>query len=238
MNTRFDFRLLLFVFLVVLLPACRPAPEPTLSPEELVAQSAARLTDLAGFHFLLEASGPAAYLDAEETLALRRIEGDFVAPDRVRAVVRVAVPGLVTEVRVIGIGEQQWQTNVLTGAWEAMPSEWGFNPAILFDETVGLPAILAQDLSDVVLAEPETINGVQMDVITAVIAPDRLASMSSGLMATDLTAPIPVQLWIAPDRYDLHRIVLTEPVADAAEPRRWQVDFSQFDQATPIEPPE
>jgi lipoprotein LprG len=238
MMARFDLRFISLVLLAAFLAACRPSPEPAIPPETVVTQAAARLTEVAGFHFVLETSGPAAYLDANETLALRRIEGDFVAPDRVRAVVRVAVPGLVTEVRVIGIGEQQWQTNVLTGAWEALPPEWGFNPAVLFAETIGLPAILTQDLAEVTLAEPETVEGVQLEVITAVVTPDRLANMSGGLIAADTAVPIPIQLWIAPDSYDLHRLVLTEPLANADEPRRWQVDFSQFDQAATIEPPQ
>jgi lipoprotein LprG len=238
MKAHFDLRLLLLVLLAALPAACRPSPEPEISPETIVANAVTRLNEMAGFHFALETTGPAAYLDADGVLALRHIEGDFVAPDRVRAVVRVAVPGLVTEVRVIGIGEQQWQTNVLTGAWELLPPEWGFNPAVLFDETVGLPAILAQDLTDLAQAEPETVDGQQLTVITAVITPDQLAAMSGGLMATDPTTPIPVRLWIAPDSYELHRIVLTEPIAGSDEPRRWQVDFSQFDQTVTIEPPE
>lgn len=234
--------ILLLLALPLALAACRAAPEPeptpTPTPDMVVAQSAARLAELTGFHFVLETSGPPTYLDPGQTLALRRLEGDFVAPDRVRAVVRVAVPGLVTEVSVIGIGERQWQTNVLTGAWEELPPTWGFNPAVLFDAAVGLPAILAQDLSDVALAEPETIDGVRLVVITAVVNPQRLATMSGGIIGTQpMTEPITVQLWLDGSTYNLHRLILTEPVPDAPEPRRWQVDFSRFDQTVTIEPP-
>jgi hypothetical protein len=231
---------ILLLLLAIPLAACRTAPEPTPTPtpELMVAQSAARLAELSGFHFVLETSGPPTYLDPGQTLALRRLEGDFVAPDRVRAVVRVAVPGLVTEVSVIGIGERQWQTNVLTGAWEELPPTWDFNPAVLFDEAVGLPAILSQDLSNVTLAEPETVDGARLAVITAVVNPQRLATMSGGVIGTQPTTdPITVQLWLDDSSYNLHRLLLTEPLPDAPEPRRWQVDFSQFDQTVTIEPP-
>jgi lipoprotein LprG len=238
MIARYDLRLIGLLLLAALLAACRAVPEPPLEPETIVTESAARLAELAGFHFNLTTAGPSTFLDPDDTLALRQVEGDFVAPDRARAVARVAVPGFVTEVRVIGIGEQQWQTNVLTGAWEALPPEWGFNPAVLFDETVGLPAILAQDLSELVLAEPESLNGAQLQVITAVANPDRLATMSGGVIGAAPTGPITVRLWIAPDSYELHRILLSEPIAGSDEPRQWQVDFSQFDQVVTIEPPE
>lgn len=237
---RYDLRLPLLLFLAALLAACRSTPEPALSPETIVAQTAARLGELSGFHFVLAVDGPAAYLDPDQTLALRQIEGDFVAPDRARAAVRVALPGLVTEVGIISVGGQQWQTNPLTGAWEAVPPTEGFDTAVLFDETIGLPAILAQDLSELVLAdELEVINGVRLHRITAVANPDRLATMSAGLIGSQNEGqPITTDLFIAPDSYELHRILLTEPVAGADSPRQWSIDFSQFDQSVTIEPPE
>lgn len=224
--------------LIVPLVACQQAePEPELSPEMLVAETAVRLGELSGFHFSMETSGPPAFLD-EGTLALRRLQGDFVAPDRVRAVVRVAVTGLVTEVRVIGIGDQQWQTNVLTGAWEPLPPSDGLNPANLFNEASGLPAVLAQDLSEITLVGSETVDGVALEVITAVVAPQRLASMSSNLIAAQPTdTPITVRLWLEPESRDLYRLLLTEPLPNEDEPRIWQVDLSQFDQTVTIEPP-
>jgi lipoprotein LprG len=239
MITRSYWKLLWLFLLVVPLLACQQAePEPELSPEMIVAETAVRLGELSGFHFVMETSGPAAYLDATGTLALRRLEGDFVAPDRVRAVVRVAVPGLVTEVRVIRIGDQQWQTNVLTGAWEPLPPSDGLNPANLFNEATGLPAVLAQDLSEISLVGSETVDGVVLEVITAVVAPQRLASMSSNLIAAQPTDdPITIRLWLEPESRDLYRLLLTEPLPNADEPRIWQVDLSQFDQTVTIEPP-
>lgn len=241
MIARFGFRLILFLWLATLPLACQstpePEPEPTPDPQTIVNTAVAHLTGVSGFHFILETSGPATYLDADGTLALRRLQGDFAAPDRVRAVVRVAITGLVTELRVIGIGEQQWQTNVLTGAWEPVSVNGSFNPAILFDEAVGLPAILTQELTEVALLGTETVDGVAYEVITAVLDPTRLISMSNGLLGSETTDAIPVQLWLTPDSHQIQRILLSETIPGQEQPRQWQVDFSQFDQAVTIEPP-
>lgn len=230
---RFAWLLILIGFVV----ACRRPEAPELTPADIVAQSAARMAGTAGFHFVIDQSGAPAFLDPDNILALRRAEGDYAAPDRARATVRVAAPGFVTDVDVISIGATQWQTNLLTGAWEALPPEWGFNPAVLFDREVGLPAILTADLTDLQTTEPEQLPGSPggpLYVLTGTAAGERLHQMSGGLIGPH---PVTVKLWIAPETFELYRALVTDPGEGADEPGIWQVDFTNFDQAVTIEPP-
>lgn len=228
-------RILLLLLLLITVLGCRnSAPPPT--PEEIVTQAATRLSDTAGFHFAIELSGAPAFVDPPDNLlAFRRAEGDFAAPDRAQAVVRVIAPGLVTEVSVISVGDVQWQTNVLTGAWEALPPNFGFNPAVLFDEAVGLPLILQEDVSELTFVDTESLedgpNG-RFYHLTGRVAGERLFTMSSGLIGP---ATSDLDLWVTPETFELVRVTLTEP--DVGEPSVWQVDFSQYDEAAPIEPP-
>ena len=230
-----------YLALLVLAAACRTPPPPALPPAEIVQRAAARMKAMDGFHFVIDRSGGPAYLDPAETLSFRRAEGDFVAPDRARAVVRVVTPGLVTEVSVVSVAAVQWQTNVLTGQWEELPPNWGFNPAVLFDADVGLQAILAADVTDLVLAGTETLADGPDKPLYALagrVAGERLYQMSGSLIGPE---PSAVQLWLAPETFELHRVIVTEPSADepsaADEPSVWQVDFSDFDQVVAIEPP-
>jgi lipoprotein LprG len=232
-----------FVWLVglFLLPwltiACRNAQPPSLPPEEIVRNAADRMNAMPGFHFIIDRTGAPAYLDSGESLSFRRAEGDYVAPDRSRAIVRIIAPGLVTDVSVISVADIQWETNLLTGQWEELPPDWGFNPTVLFDAEIGLQAILTSDMSNLGPVEIERLDDVSDQRLYAVsggVAGERLYQMSGGLIGPE---PVTVKLWIMPETFELQRIYTTEPAAGADEPSVWQVDFANFDQVVTIEPP-
>jgi lipoprotein LprG len=223
------------VLVAWLLSACGGASLPDLPPGEIVARSAERMQAMPGFHFLIERSGAPAFIDPQQTLSFRRAEGIFVAPDRVNATVRVIAPGMVAEVSVISIGDVQWETNLLTGEWQELPPDWGFNPGDLFDAESGIQTALTNDLSDVSLdsiEELEELPGLRLYRITASMEGDRLSQVSYGMIGPE---PVEVVLWIAPWTYELHRVTFTEP--GAQESTMWQIDFWDFDQTVDIEPP-
>lgn len=228
----------IFILLVGLGTSCRDSALPLLPPAEIVSNAAARMSEITGFHFTIDRSGAPAYLDRAESLSFRRAEGDYVAPDRSRATVRIIAPGIVTDVKVISVAAIQWETNVLTGQWEELPPDWGFNPTVLFDPDVGLQAILTSDLSalreatgDELALAPET----SLYAISGEVKGERLFGMSGGLIGPD---PVTATLWIAPETFELHRVVVTEPGAGDEEVTIWQVDFAAFDQLVEIEPPD
>lgn len=230
-------RWLMMLLFMLALVGCGDEEPPVPSPEEIVRQTADHLNQLSAFHFTIERTGAPAFLDPDGLIAFRRAEGDYVAPDKARAVINVTVPGFATEVSVISIGASQWQTNVLTGAWEELPPNWGFNPIVLFDPDVGLPAILQNDLSNLQLIGNEQLDNNADKLIyklTADVAGEAVYEMSGTLIGPD---PVTAELWISPDTFELNRILITEPVPDSDEPTLWQVDFTQFNQAVEIAPP-
>jgi hypothetical protein len=233
----------LFAFLLVLLlAACgggeaAPEPTPTPTPADILQRAAERLTTTSGFRFNVNLTGAPAYLDPTGQIAFRTAVGDYAAPDRAQAAVRAAAFGLITDINVISIGENQWQTNPLTKRWESLPPNWGFNPGSLFDSENGLPAILTADMTNVTLSGPERLAdgpNQELYVISGQVGGERLAATSGGLIGPQA---VDVTLWIAPESYEIIRIVVTEPEADATEPSVWQLDFSQYDQEVAIEPP-
>ncbi len=215
--------------------ACRPAPPPDLPPADIVQNAARQMEGTAGFHFLIERVGAPAYVDPpDNTVVFRLAEGDYTAPDRAQAVVRVIAPGLVTDVSVISIDELQWQTNVLTGQWEELPPNWGFNPTVLFDSEVGLQAVLRQDMSDMRLLGTEKLDDALLYKVTGSATGERLYEMSGWLIGPQ---PVTVTLWIRPETFALVQAEVVEPEPDAEEPSVWLVSFSQFGQTVTIEPP-
>ncbi|MCP4426915.1 MAG: LppX_LprAFG lipoprotein [Chloroflexi bacterium] len=232
------FFLLFSLFVLFAATACRPTPPPEPTPEEIVQNAAARMSKMTGFHFAIAHSGPPAYLEPTETVSLIRADGDYAAPDRAQAAVLVKLTGFVTKIDVISVADIQWQTNPLTGKWEELPPNWGFNPAVLFDAEIGLQAILAADVSELTLTGREKLEDgpdAELYALIGVVAGERLYQMSGGLISPEATA---VQLWIMPETFELARVILTETGADQENPSVWQVDLFNYDQVVEIEPPQ
>ena len=233
------FIFLAFLFLLLSVTACQP-DLPEMSGEELVQLSAERMNNSAGFQFNIERDGAPAYLDPGETLSFRRAQGAYVAPDRALATVRVIGPGIITDVDVISVAEIQWQTNVVTGDWEELPPNWGFNPAVLFDDEIGIQAVLLADLSEIALAEPENLAESEgpdelLYSVTAVASGENIYEMSGFLIGPE---QVDIQLWIRPETYELVRIVLHEPEPEDEELESiWQVDISNYEELIDIQPP-
>jgi hypothetical protein len=215
----------------------RTTPEP-LSAEEILNLAIERTANLTGFECSLLREGSRAFVDPEETIALRRIDGSFVAPDKLRATVRVITPGLVTEFQIISLGEDQWFTNLITGEWEVVPSAWGFYPATLFEPETGMVSVLRTDLSNLQLeglAELDEVPGKQLYHLSAGLSGENLYYLSYGMIASDR---MDVELWVEPGSFEVHRIVLAEPMPDENEPRIWTLDFWNFDRVAEIAPPD
>ncbi len=232
--------MMLFLGLLLFVSACSDPSLPDIPAEELVQRAAERMKDSDGFQFVIARDGAPAFLDPGETLSFRRATGAFVAPDRALATVRVIGPGIITDVDVISVAEIQWQTNVVTGDWEELPPNWGFNPAVLFDDDIGIQAVLLADLSQVALAEPENLAESEgpdelLYRVTAVASGTNIYQMSGYLIGPE---QVDIQLWIRPKTFELVRIVVREPEPNYEEQESiWQVDIANYDELIDIQPP-
>jgi lipoprotein LprG len=237
--SRFDkFRLIILLTLFLLLAGCGKAGLKDLPVSEIVKLSSERMTTLSGFEFIIDRSGEPVFLDGNDTISFKRAEGQFNAPDRVYANVRLITPGLVTEVQIISIAGTQWETNFLTGNWQNADPLYSFNPSIIFDPNHGIQSILANDLVDPVLSgmdEIDELPGRELYLVEASVEGSRPHEMSLGLIDDET---LQVKLWIDPDTYDLHRILIVDPKnPDQSEDTNWQIDFWNFDANFEIEPP-
>lgn len=241
MNIKFT-RVFLALFIVMMtigLSGCGSPTLPDLPPGEIVALSADRMRTVTGFEFSIDRSGEPAYLDPQETVSFRRAVGKFTYPDGVMATVRVIAPGLVTEVHIISIEGTQWETNLLTGEWQASDPRYSFNPAVLFDPETGIQKLLATELKVVELLgfeELAEIPGLPLLALTATMEGDQAYSMTYGMIDRETLA---VKLWVEPLRYDLYRMMIVDPRDEGEEEdTTWQIDFWNFDQEFEIAAPD
>jgi lipoprotein LprG len=226
---------LAFFLLVILASGCAPRVDMSLPPEQIIQSASDRMQSLEGFSFLLDSVGAPAYLDYDGYYMFSQMEGDFVAPDRLRATFRVVTPGLVSEVATICIGDQQWETHWVTGEWVLLPPNLSFNPMLLFNPETGVQSI-ASGLTDLELTgveELETMPGQKLYVVTGRMEGEHLYELSYGMMTFET---LNAKLWIDPQTFDLYRIEMTEDTG-AEEEKVWVIEFWNINETAVIEPP-
>ena len=230
----------LVVVLVWLLNSCAsepaPTPTPTPDPQAIAVQVGGAMGGVESLHFVFPRAGAPAFVDAEESLIFRRAEGDYVAPDRMQAAVKILAGSFVAEVQVISIGETQWMTNLLTGRWEEVPAGWGLDPAAFFDSKAGIPNIMAHDLAVTRLDGPVEVDDLGGDFwhLSGEVGGEQVAVMSGGLIPS---GNVDLEAWIDPATFLIHRVHLLLPDSDPQEPTEWTIEFSEFGKPVEIVAP-
>lgn len=231
----------ILIYLLCLITACsRPTPQ-SLPAEEILNRAVRQMKALQSFHFLIDRSGALKYLNANQTVAFAQAEGDFYAPDQAQATIRVILPGFVAEVHMVALGDEYWESGLVSNQWEKLPPGTGFNPATMFDPQSGFQEILLKDLHDLSYAglqELEELPGQSFYVLGGKLEGERVYELSYGMMGPQA---MEVSLWIAPDTFEVYRVQIDElqpPGEGEEDDTRWQVDFWEFNQVEPIKRPE
>jgi hypothetical protein len=222
----------------ILITGCTETQEDVLTADEALALSAETMRAKAGFSFLIIPEGEDAFLDQQKTIILSQAEGDYLVPDKVSATIKIIFSGIVAEVSVISIGEDTWETNVLTGGWQESSADYAFQPLSLFHPEIGLVAVIAEDTSELEMEEGATLEelpGIELLHLNGKLEGTRVSQLSAGLIDDEL---LDIELWIDSESYELHRLMITDP-ANTAEgvDTDWQIDFWNFGTAADIQPP-
>lgn len=233
------FALLLFVFTA----ACNSRPEPTPTPNSpptptpdpatLLRTAGETMQTLQSVHFVIGREGGTAFLDPEQTLNLLSAEGDYAAPNASQAILALQTNGINVQINTIAIGNEQWITNPLTQAWEQLPLDWGFNPAILFDPQVGWKQLLSEDVSEIQWLEPLEIGGQSRYRFQAEVVGERLGIVTGGAASSD--RPVSTEIWLDPATWYVTALHFSLPTP--AGEAHWQITFTNFNAPLTIQPP-
>lgn len=190
---------------------------------DILAEAGDQFDALDSVRFTIDVAGEPVYLDADETLAATRADGQYAAPDAFQAVVDVTAFDLSTEVGAISIGETRWVTNPVTGTWSELAAGAGFDPRELFDNEVGVAATL-RGMPDAELA------GRSGDyTVTGTVGGGRVRTLTAGLLDAEAVA-----LEVTIDGGSMQITTLRFPI----EGSEWTITFSEFDEPVTIEPPD
>jgi lipoprotein LprG len=213
-------------------PPAAPTPASE-TPEEILEGASARLAETESVHFSLQVAGDT-YIDSGKTIRLLGAEGDLVRPDRVQTTFQAEVLGRAVSLQLITIGQQSWTTNILTGAWEAAPLEFSYQPDILFSTQDGIGPVMGR-VDQVNREADEKINGRDAYHLTAEVEDSIVGPLT---YYTITGSPVTADLWIDRDTHDLLRARLAEPPReDGSDSAVWTLDLSHHGQPIEIDPP-
>ncbi len=218
---------------VVLLVACAapsaPPPTPTPTPDELLDRAAQAILAMNSAKFQVIRQGTPAVLDPATGITMTEATGQYQAPDRVSASIKVNLFGNVVEIQMLWLPEGNFVTNPLTQAFEPAPAETGFDGADLFTPE-GMPSVLQDGLQNVVLVGEEAIEGRQTYHLQGEADGESLASVTAGGLASGTVYP--VDIWLDVLESYVVRLEITEPDGNG-----WLIDFFDINEPVEIQAP-
>ena len=222
------------VLISLLLTACG-TDIPQIPPADVITHAGDAMLQTPSFHFKIDVEGKPVVLNQATQLSLRSAEGDFARPDKMGVHLKVLLAIAAAELDMIALGNEQYVTNVLTHQWETLPAKFGFNPAVMFDQKVGLEQVLKGGLDNAHWIGVEDLNGKSVFHLQGSIGGERLQGMSSGLIST---GPIDADLWIEPDTYLPVKAVIVDKSSDPDKPTTWTMTFSSYGKDVNITAPQ
>lgn len=201
----------------------------------ILLQATERLEDTDSMAFKMELEGKT-YVDESRTIQLLGAEGVMKRPDAVD----VTFTALVLDrqqisIRMIAIGDEAWITDIVTGKWVTSPPEFGYNPALLYDDKDGLGPVMSR-MDDPKLVGIEEIEGRDAWHISATVDGTVTSSMTAGTMRGSTQS---LELWIDKETNDILRIQIAEPTdEDIEDPATWILTLSAHGKEVEIEKPD
>ncbi len=233
-NRLFRVLTLLTLFMVsTMAPLSISAADPKV--EDILTDAADRLEDSESMAFTMELEGTT-YVDEANTIQLLGAEGIMQRPDRVDVTFTALVLGRQQiSIRMITIGEEAWITDIVTGKWVTSPPEFGYNPAVLYDDELGLGPVMSR-MDDPKLEDSEKIDGHEAWHISATVDGEVTSAMTSGTMRGSNQD---LDLWIDKKTNDILRIRIAEPEdEDIEDPAVWTLTLFDHNKDVKIDKPD
>ncbi len=214
--------------ILLLLVACAGS-QPALGAQEVATRAAGAMSSVKTTHFVINMTGRLTYVDPNGVLGLKQAEGDVVAPDKVRATVKTSTFGIASQIGVVGIGNEQWATNPLSGRWQPVPPELGsFNLAALFDPQAGIAGLLKTVQWTLEASKDGKYH------LRSAVDGAKLAAMTSGMITK---GHVDVLLLVDAQSFLVTAATLVERDTSPDQPTTWQIVLTVPTTPVAIAPP-
>jgi len=229
----------MLIVLMTIVTACGGGSESAgldkdMAVADVLQHASDRLAETESMRFNLDVDGKTV-IDASGAMQLLGAKGVMARPNKVDVEFRIRALGAQTlSIRMITIGGDSWTTDIVTGKWIDAPDEFGYNPAVLYDNQNGLGPVMGK-LEDARVDGIETVDGRETYHVTGSASQGVIRPLTSGAMKGN---PVGVQLWIDGETWDLLKIVVSEPDNSGNDdPATWTMTLSDHNKKVDIEPP-
>jgi len=216
-------------FLVPLILAACAKPAPSLTPAEMLSKAGDAVLAMKSAKFTLTREGTPALLDAQSNSTFSEAAGEYQAPNRVSAQVKVTVFGNLLQVEMLWLPEGTYMSNPLTGQMTAAPAGVSFDGAALF-QAGGIPAVLKSGIQNPKLVGSETVEDVASYHLSGTADGAVLSPLTAGALAAG--TQYPVDVWVEKSGFNLVRFHIAEPDGNG-----WLIDVYDINAAVDIQAP-
>jgi hypothetical protein len=218
--------------MLLLVAGCdSPPPVEELTADQILERSADEMSGLQSLRFRLEVLNGTMPLG--QGIAVSRIDGDAVAPDRLRMDVRARFGNQPVELESVVLGQRQYLTNPLNQQWQEVSGALSA-PSILHPER-GLGAALRRVEGAQRLGR-ESVDGADSYHLRGTVPAEVLADLVGSGESVD--SPVDVELWVDSREFLLRRAKLVGAIVPGeSEFLERELYLSGFNQAATIEAP-
>lgn len=209
-------------------------PDKDIAVDEVLRNASTRLSETQTMAFRMSIEGTT-WIDDAHTLRLLQARGTMARPNKVDVEFQVEVAGAPrVSIRMITIGDESWTTDIVTGRWVEAQEEFGYNPAVLYDNQQGIGPVMGK-LENPEIVGTEEVNNVQTYHVRGTVTKEVIEPLTAGTMNG---SSITVELWIDAGNWNLMRLRVAEPTDEGLEdPATWTMNLGDHDKQVTIERP-
>ncbi len=232
------------VWLMFIIVGCTstPTPEPPPDIQALLSNAADILLEADTFQLEIVQTGTPYIFDinigqGEIDVFLRRVIGQFVAPDEVYATASLLAGALPIDLTLYSKADDQWFNPTESPiTWINAPFASGFDPRRVVGEDSGFRKAL-HSLTDLQYVGVEDLFGVQVYHIRGVADAADVSALLVGMI--EFTTPLPLDVYLRVDNGYPVRMMITQPdtATDQTPNTQWTIEVFDIGGAKNFTPP-
>ena len=217
----------------IVLTACSglftPTSTPTPSPDEWLDRAAQAALAMKSAQFTLTREGSPAMLDPDTNTTFTEVSGQYQAPDRVSATVKVSLLGNIVSIQMLWLPEGNFISNPLTGQFQPAPENASFNGVTLFSAD-GLPSVLKDGIVNAMDVGLEKLEDVETRHLKGEADGAKLTALTAGTFQAGTAYPL--EVWMETVTNNLVRFHIAEPDGNG-----WLVEIFAINEPVEIKAP-